>query len=69
MTDGVGSEAYFPAVVIKIKGVTCRALIDSGAGSTYASSMLIDTHKLKPSETKVQRVDMLISTRTAHMGI
>ena len=36
-----GSVTY-PVVVVKVNGIKCRALLDTGAGSAYASSTLID---------------------------
>ena len=45
----------------------CRALIDSGAGSSYASAKLIYTLKIKPREIKRQRINMLMTTQTARM--
>ena len=62
MTDGVCGEGIFPVVVIKVNGITCRALIDSGASSSYASAKLINLLNVKPSEIKRQRVDMLMSS-------
>ena len=59
MTDGTSGEGIFPVVVIKVNGITCRALIDSGAGSSYASANLISTLKIKPSEVMRQQIDML----------
>ena len=44
-------------LVVKVNGVMCRALIDSGAGVSYASAKLIKLIDKKPSETKLQRVD------------
>ena len=38
MTDGVSGDGVFPVVVVKINGLKCRGLIDSGAGSSYASA-------------------------------
>ncbi len=38
MTDGTSGEGRFPVVVVKVNGITCRALIDSGPGSSYASA-------------------------------
>ena len=33
-TASKGSEGIFPVVIVKVKGITCRALVDSGAGSS-----------------------------------
>ena len=69
MTDGVSGDGIFPVIVVKINGFKCRALIDSGAGSSYVSAKLIETIKIKPSETKRQRIDMLMNSKTALMEI
>ncbi len=63
MTDGTSGEGIFPVVVVKVNGITCRALIDSGAGSSYASANL-STLKIKPSEVTRQQIDMLMTSRT-----
>ena len=41
MTDGASDDGVFPVVVVKVNGLKCRALIDSGAGGSYASARLI----------------------------
>ena len=68
MTDGIGGDGVFPVVVVKINGLKCRALIDSGAGSPYVSAKLIETLKIKPSKTNRQRIDMLMNSKTAQIG-
>jgi hypothetical protein len=40
-------------------------LIDSGAGSSYASAQLISALVIKPSEIKDQQIDMLLTSRKA----
>ena len=49
MTDGTSGKGIFPVVVVKVNGITCRVLIDSGAWSCYASANLISisTQKIK----------------------
>ena len=69
MTTKSGSECVFPAVVVKVNGVKCRALIDSGAGSSYASAKLIETLRVKPTETKTSRIDMLMTSRLTRLEI
>ena len=39
------SLVAYPVLVIEIEGVKCRALIDTRAGSSYASSKLINKIK------------------------
>ena len=69
MTDGVSGDCVFPVVVAKINGFKCRALIDSGAGRSCVSAKIIETLKMKPSETKRQRIDMLMNSKTAPMEL
>ena len=67
MTDGANGEGIFPIVVVRVNGITCRALIDLGASSSYASAKLINLLNIKPSEIKRQRVDMLMSSCSSLM--
>ena len=69
MTTRTGSECVFPVVVVKVNGVKCRALIDSGAGSSYASAKLIETLGLRPTETKTSRNDMLMTSQLTRLEI
>ena len=56
-------EGIFPVVCVKVDGVECRALIDSGAGSSYASAKLINLLRKKPVEVATKRVDMLMNSQ------
>ena len=69
MTSKAGNEAIFPVVVVMVNGVRCRALIDSGAGSSYASAKLVDALKLQPVEKKTSRIDMLMTSKVAQLEI
>ena len=67
MTASGSNEGILPIIPIKVDGVICRALIYTGAGSSYASGNLIDLLKKKPCETKRRRVDMLISSQVTKL--
>ncbi|XP_028415553.1 uncharacterized protein LOC114538695 [Dendronephthya gigantea] len=69
MTDGQSGEGIFPVVTVNVNSVMCRALIDSGAGSCYASAKLINALNIKPREIRRQRIDMLMTTQTARMEL
>ena len=56
-------EGTFPVVVVKVGEITCRALIDFGAGSSYASAKLIGLLMKKPINMSIKKVDMLMSTQ------
>ena len=55
-----------PVVVVKIGGFKFRALLDSGASHSYASSTAIELIKVRPKSTGLRHIAMLtgITTRT-----
>ena len=59
----------YPVVIVDANGVKCRAFIDTGAGSSYASSKLLDTIKAQPKKKEIRRVEMLFGTSTKLVGI
>ena len=67
--SGSRAEGIFPVVVVKVNGITCRALIDSGSGSSYVSGKLASMLKTKPIETKISRIDMLFLSKTTKLEI
>ena len=67
MTASGCKEGILPIIAIKVDGIPCRALIDTGAGSSYASGKLINLLKKKPCETKTKRVDMLITSQVTKL--
>ena len=69
MTASGSNEGILPIIPMKVDGITCRALIDTGAGSSYTSGKLIDLFKKKPCETKTRRVDMLVSSQVAKLEV
>ena len=63
------SEGIFPVVVVKVNGITCRALIDSGAGSSYISGKLASMLNVKPKETRTSKIDMLLTSKITRLDI
>ena len=59
----------YPVVIVKINGVKCRALIDTGAGSCYASSTLINRIGIKPKRRESRKVEMLLHTTVRKIDI
>ena len=41
-------DVVHPVVVVEIEGLRCKALLDTGSGSSFASSTLITTLGKKP---------------------
>ncbi|XP_078345136.1 uncharacterized protein LOC144667518 [Oculina patagonica] len=62
-------KVIYPVVVVKVGGIECRALLDSGASSCYASAKLLDLLGKRPTEIKPKKVVMLMASTTAKMEI
>ena len=59
----INNKCYYvtyPAVVIEVEGVKCRALIDTEAGSSYVSSKLISRLNKKPIRKESKRIETLM---------
>ena len=39
----------YPVAVVKVDGILCRALLDTGVGSSYASSTLLEELNITPT--------------------
>ena len=54
------SLVTYPVLVIQVEGLKCRALIDTGAGNSYASSNLINKINKKPIRRETKRIETLM---------
>ena len=59
----------YPVVVVEVNGVKCRALLDTGAGSSYASGALINMLKIKPVKVEQRRIEMMIGSVTKNIEL
>ena len=50
----------YPVVVVDVDGIKCRALLDTGAGSYYASAALIKRLGKQPSRMEHKRIHMMM---------
>ena len=55
--------------MLKLNGVKCRALLDTGAGSSYATSTILSLADSKPVETKRKRIEMMLGSTVTNMEI
>ena len=62
-------QVIYPVVVVDVNGVKCRALLDSGSGSSYASAVLLKAIGVKPISSGVRQIEMMLSTKTRRMAI
>ena len=56
-------------VVVKVQGVRCRALLDTGAGSSYASVALLKLLKVRPYQREVRQIEMMLGAVTKQVEI
>ena len=59
----------YPVVVVEVLGVKCRALLDTGAGSSYASAALLDRLKIRPHQRAVRQIEMMMGVATKPVEI
>ena len=62
-------EAVYPIILVEIDGIKTHALLDTGAGSSYASNKLINLLKKRPKETLTKRTDMMLGSSTTNVQI
>ena len=56
-------------LVVKVINIMCRVLLDTGAGSSYASAALLDLLKLKPIKKETRNIDMMMCSTTKKLEI
>ena len=61
VATGEGQVVY-PVVVVEVEGITCRALLDTGAGSSYASATLVERLNRKPDHVEYKRIEMMMTS-------
>ena len=56
------TKVIYPVVLVKVDGITCRALLDTGAGSSYASGALLDRLQKRPVRKEYKRIEMMMQS-------
>ena len=69
MCSGEKSNVVYPIVVVRVNGVKTRALLDTGGGSSYASSTLLNLTKSKSVKKEKKTVEMMMATSTQKFEI
>ena len=67
-TEG-DNEVIYPVVMVQIDGIKTHALLDTGAGSSYASSSLTNALKRKPKAVKTKQIEMMLGSTTTRVEI
>ena len=58
------TEVVYPVVLVNVDGIKTRALLDTVAGSSYASAQLINALHKRPAETQTKRIEMMLGAMT-----
>lgn len=59
----------YPVVVVSVGGVQCCALLDTGAGSSYASAALLHRLGKQPVQKEFRRIEMMMQATTREIEI
>ena len=63
LATGEGTVIY-PVAVVEVDGIRCRALLDTGSGSSYASATLIESLKKPPARVEPRVIEMMMCSTT-----
>ena len=66
---GNKERVVFPIVKKDVEGILCRALLDTGAGSSYASAVLLDKNPKRTRTREVTRIEMMLGTTTRQVEL
>ena len=66
VATGEGPVVY-PIVVVEVEGITCRVLLDTGAGSSYASATLVERLNWKPDHKEYKKIEMMMTSTSQKM--
>ena len=60
---------WYPVVILEVTGIKCRALLDSGAGSSYASAALLERIGAKPHHSGLRKIEMMLGASSRLMEV
>ncbi|XP_074629800.1 uncharacterized protein LOC141887949 [Acropora palmata] len=67
--DKGSGKVIYPVVVVEVNGIKCRALLDTGAGSSYASSAILDHLRIRPLREEFKRIEMMLGSVNKAIGV
>ena len=62
-------KVIYPIVLVAVDGIKTHALLDTGAGSYYASARLIELLNKRPKKTTTKRIEMMMGSTTTKVEI
>ena len=66
ISDG---PVVYPVVVVEVAGIKCRAILDSGAGTSYASAALLERIGAKPHHSGLRKIEMMLGASSRVMEV
>ena len=66
---GKDGRVVYPVVKVSVEGVLCRALVDTGAGSSYASAALLDKLPKRSRAKEDRRIEMMLGATTREVEL
>lgn len=59
----------YPVVIVDVEGIKWRALLDTGAGSSYASEALLDRIPKRQSKKETRKIEMMLGMTTREVEL
>ena len=66
---GNKERVVYSIVKVNVEGILCRALLNTGAGSSYASAALLDKIPKRTRIREVSRIEMMLGTTTQQVDL
>ncbi|XP_068713041.1 uncharacterized protein [Montipora foliosa] len=66
---GKDGRLVYPVVNVSVEGVLCRALLDTGAGSSYAPAARLDKLPKRSRAKEVRRIEMRLGATTREVEL
>ena len=63
------TAVIYPVVVVEVEGVMCRALLDTRAGSSYVSAVLLDWLPKRGKRNETRWIEMMLAVTTKQVEI
>ena len=67
--DPENKDIVYPIILVDINGIKTYALLDTGAGSSYTSTKLLNLLNKRPKETVAKRIDTMLGLSTTKVEI
>ena len=63
------NHVIYSVAIVKVNGVKCRVLLDTGSGSSYTSDGLLDYLKINPTRKEIKTIETFTNLTTKKLKI